>query len=731
MIGEAVPVKIGNSTRLADGGAEKSYNFPMKKSPLSPFFQPQGIVLSGVSRDPDKLGYALARNLVKSGYPGAIHFVNPRGGSLLGREIHSSIRLVPDPVDLAVLLVPPAAMMASMADVAARGIHAAIISTGGFKETGPEGAQLERQVSEFAVQQGIRFIGPNCVGLINTHYPLNTTFLQPPGPPQGQIGFLSHSGAICAAVIDWIRGNGGGLSHLMSLGNQADVCETDLLPGVAADPHTRVITLYLESVKDGREFIETAGQITREKPVIALKVGRSESGKRAAASHTGALAGMEAAYDAAFEKSGVLRANTTEEMFLWARALAWCPLPAGNRVAVLTNSGGPGVTAADAVEQNGMQLAALSEETRAGLHEFLPAAASLNNPVDMLASADPAQFSRSLKLLLEDEGVDAVVVIFPPPPPSTISAVIKAMIPVIQAHTEKPVLCAVMGSAQIGEGVSLLRAAEIPDYRFPESAVSALSALVKYASIRNRAPEEHPQPGGMHCKAGENILAQGNGKEEWLTQEDVQELLEIYKIPTGRLALAVDEDQAVRLAKKMGFPLAMKLASPDVLHKSDIGAVLLGVADEQGIREGYRAILARTQAVSPQARLEGVHLQRMASSGQEVICGFVRDPQFGPLMMFGSGGVEVEGLKDVAFGIAPLTPTEAERMIDATWAGQKLSGFRSIPAVDRTAVVDILVRLSYLAVDLPALQEVEINPLRALPPGQGCIALDVRAKRKT
>ncbi len=460
----------------------------MTEQSLIPFFDPKGVAVIGVSRDPTKLGYGLARNLVQSGYQGAVHFVNPKGDRLLGAPIYPSVLNVPDPVDLAVLLVPPPFVPGVLKECAGRGIHAAIIATGGFRETGPEGAALEMQCLEIARAHGIRLIGPNCIGLMDTHLPLDTTFLQPPMPPAGEIAFISHSGAICAAVIDWIRGQGIGLSNLISLGNQADVNETDMLAPVAAARHTHVLTMYLEGISDGQRFVEEALKVTPHKPVIALKVGRFESGRKAAASHTGALAGQEAAFDAAFRRSGVLRANTSEEMFQWARALAWCPLPKGRRVAVLTNAGGPGVTAADALELNGLQLAALSERTHAALKAILPAAASLHNPVDMLASASPEHYSECLRILLEDPGVDSVMVISPPPPASTTGAVVKAMIPVIQV-CDKPVMMALMGDRLIQEGVELFRAARIPDYRFPEWAASSLAVLSRRAEFLARAGE--------------------------------------------------------------------------------------------------------------------------------------------------------------------------------------------------------------------------------------------------
>ena len=704
------------------------YNFLMKTNPFSPFFSPKGIVLSGVSQDPNKLGYALARNLYQSGYPGAIHYVNPKGGELFGQTIHPTILDVPDPVDLAVLLVPPPAVPQAMKETGQRGIRAAIVATGGFKETGAEGAKLEEEVLQIAESFGIRFIGPNCVGIINTHYPFDTSFLQPPGPPAGDMAFLSHSGAICAAVIDWIRGQGGGLSHLFSLGNQTSVSEADLLNQIADDPKTRVITLYLEGVKQGDQFIRAASEAVRKKPIVALKVGRFDSGKRAAASHTGALAGQESAFDAAFEKAGVLRANTTEEMFQWARALAWCPIPLGNRVAVLTNSGGPGVTAADALELHGMKLADLSAETTDALSRLLPAAASLHNPVDMLASATPDQFSGSLKLVLDDDGVDSVIVISPPPPPSTTGAVVKSMLPVIQSQ-HKPVLFVLMGSEQIGEAVSLARAAEIPDYRFPEAAASELGALTRYAEFIHKPAASKPILKNIQTKQAHQ-LGESFPTDGWLNQEQTVRLLELFGIRTSGLALAENQLEAVRIARKTGYPVVLKLASADISHKSDIGGVLLNLKSDFEVEQAYELIIERARKAHPKARIEGIHVQKMANGGQEVITGFIRDPQFGPLLMFGSGGVEVEGLKDVAFDLAPLSPEDAKKMVLRTWAGKKLRGFRSIAAADFNAVIDVLVRLSQLAISMPQIQELEINPLKVLPPGEGSIAIDIRAKIK-
>ncbi|MHC1781709.1 MAG: acetate--CoA ligase family protein [Anaerolineaceae bacterium] len=699
----------------------------VRSDSLAPFFNPKGVVVVGASHEPTKLGYGLARNLVQSGYKGAVHFVNPKPGILLGKPIFPAVDVIPDPVDLAVLLVPPTYVPDTLTACGKRGIHAAIIATGGFRETGPEGAALEQKCAQIAHEYHIRLIGPNCIGLMDTHLPLDTTFLQPPIPPAGEIAFISHSGAICAAVIDWIKGQGIGLSHVISLGNQVDVNETDVLAPVAADPKTSVITMYLEGISSGIRFVEQARLASLKKPIIALKVGRFEAGKRAAASHTGALAGQETAFDAGFYKAGVIRANTSEEMFQWARALAWCPLPKGRRVAVLTNAGGPGVTASDALELNKLTLATLSEGSLAEMQKFLPAAASLRNPVDMLASATPEHYAECLRILLADPGVDSVMVISPPPPSSATGMICRVMIPHIQT-SDKPVVVVLMGDKLIQEGVEMMRATHVPDYRFPEAAASALGALSQRADILARLGDKPVHFADMK-KPSAAKLATASPAGQFMDQASANQILAAYKIPTVLPIFAADRKAATAVAKKMGFPVVLKLASPDISHKTDVGGVLLNLSSEKEVQDGFDLVQQRARKARPEARLEGVHLQRMLPPGQEVIVGMVRDPQFGAVVMFGSGGVEVEGLKDVAFALAPLTRSDAERLLDSTWAGKKLHGFRSLPAADRDAVIEVLLRLAQLSVDQPEIGEIEINPLRVLPQGQGAFAVDVRAKR--
>ncbi len=703
----------------------------MKIDPsLTPFFSPQGVAIIGASLDPTKLGYGLSRNLVQSGYRGAIHFINLKGGNLMGHPVYRHISETPDPVDLAVVLIPAQAIPAAIEDCAQRGIKALIIASGGFRETGSQGAALEDKCLDIARAYGVRLLGPNCIGLIDTHLPIDTTFLSPPGPTPGDVAFISHSGAICAAVIDWARGQGFGLSRMVSLGNQSDVTETDLLAPVAEDPYTRVITLYLEGVSDGRRFLEQAQAVTRQKPIVALKVGRYTTSQQAVASHTGALAGLESAYNAAFRRAGVIRAETTEELFDWARALAWCPLPKGRSVGVLTNAGGPGVTAIDALEAQGLNIANLSSGTEAALRDLLDPAASLKNPVDMLAAATPQQYAGCLQVLLDDAHVDSVMVILPPPPMHTAGGIAKAVIPVIYT-ADKPVIVALMGERLIQEAVEHFRAARIPEYRFPERAAEALAVLTQraeYLTSSSEIQDRSLQPfNDLNSVAVGSIISKYDSGG-FISQEDAFDLMNAYGIPTVQPQLAQTAHQAADLAQEMGFPVAIKIASPQITHKSDVGGVLLHLQNPQEVENGFAKVIENSQAALPDADLLGVLVQRMIPAGQDVIIGAIQDPQFGALVMFGSGGIEVEGLKDVQFALAPLSIKEAKQMLADTWAGKKLHGFRNLPPADQGAVVDVLLRLAQLACDYPQLAEIEINPLSVLEQGKGAFAVDVRVR---
>ncbi len=689
---------------------------------------PRGVAVVGASQNPTKLGYGVARNLVVSNYGGAIHFINPRGGRLFDRPIYPDLASVPDPVDLAMVMIPAALVPGVLEDCGRRGIRFAIVGAGGFREIGPEGEALERRCLEIAHAHGIHVLGPNSIGYLDTHLPINATFLPLPGPIPGDIAFLSHSGAICEAVIDWARGQGFGLSRLVSLGNQMDLTEGDLLSAIATDPNTRVVAMYMEGVGDGPTFIEQARRVTSEKPVVAIKVGRSEGGRRAVASHTGAMAGEDVAFDAAFRKAGVIRARHSEEMFDWARALAWCPLPTGPRMAILTNAGGPGAIAADALEAVGLELAELAESTQDQLRELLPPAASTRNPIDMLAGAGPREYADGLRMALADSGVDGVIVILPPPPMTTAAEVAGAIIPVIRS-TSKPVVIALMGEELIAHAARLFRQSHIPDYRFPERAASAMQVLVERARQLVEPAETLPCLTRIRIEAARQALNGAEvGETGFVDAVIAAKVVESYGIQTPPTILAHTSEEAVEAANRMGYPVALKIVSADLPHKSDVGGVLLDLETPREVAEGFKRVSDIPDVAKVQAGILGVIVQAMVPPGQDVIVGVVRDAQFGPLMMFGSGGVEVEALKDVAFALAPLTQHEAEDMLERTWAGRRLQGYRNLLPTDRAAVVDVLLRLGQLSVDLPQVAEVEINPLRALPGEDGAMAMDVRLR---
>jgi acetyltransferase len=693
-------------------------------SQLDSLFAPQGVAVIGASRDETKLGYGVARNLVASNYSGAIHFVNPRADHILGHPCYPSIAAVPDPVDLAVIIVAAAGVPKTLEDCGRRGVKAAIVVSGGFGETGENGKRLELEIAGVARRYGIRLVGPNCVGVIDTHLPVNTTFIKSV-PQPGDIAFVSQSGAICQAVIDWGTGMGFGFSRIASLGNQADVSESEIIALLADDPHTRVVTMYLEGVRDGRNFLQVVGDAARRKAIVALKVGRTAAGRRAVSSHTGALAGQEVAYDAVFERCGVLRAGNTEELFDWARALAWCPPARGENVAVLTNAGGPGILASDALESSGLRLAALSDATRATLRSFSLPHASLANPVDLLASASPDDYASALRALLADPGVDAVLVISVPPPIEDPTPVAEAIARVGKS-ADKPVVVAVMGEATVSGALRALRTAHIPDYRFPERAASAVAALRRHAEWRSRPGFSPAVLPDVNRESTGYLLA--SAPDEWIGGSAASAILSGYGIHGPCEALAHTADEAAYWAAQFGYPVVLKVASPDIPHKSDVGGVALDLADEQSVRHAFDRILEAARRACPEARIDGATIQQMVPDGQEVILGAVRDDQFGPLTMFGAGGVEVEGMHDVAFGLAPLSRHEAETMVDSTFAGRRLRGYRNIPPADREAAINALLRLAQFAADCPQVAEVEINPLRVQPQGRGAVAVDVRLR---
>lgn len=700
----------------------------MPASDLKVFFRPIGVAIVGASREPHKLGYGIVRNLQSVRYEGPIYPVNPNEEEILGYKVYRSVGEIEGPLDLAVISVPAPAVPEQIEACGMRGIKGAIIVSGGFRETGPEGAQREKQIAEIASRYKMRIIGPNCIGTIDAHTPLNTTFVV--GMPRpGDIAFVSQSGAMAAAVMDWAVGSGVGFSRIVSLGNQLDVTEAEMLEAIGQDGKTRVVTGYIEGTSDGRKFVEAASRAAKQLPLVFLKAGRGKSGAKAVASHTGALAGDTAAYESAFRRAGVLWAHTMEELFDWGRALAWQPLPQGSRVAILTNAGGPAILAADALEDAGLQLATLTADTKAFLRRRVFAAASVENPVDILAGAGPATYALCLDALLADETVDAVAVIQAPQDwfsPLSLAEVI-GEVANSPLGRKKPILSVIMGLASTSEATQILHRKHIPNFAFPERIGSTLGAMYRrklWLDEQNRSTGA--QQLSIDTSAAKAALSNATG--EWLDQDRVESLLRAYGIPVAVSSIASTADEAIKIAQRSGYPVVLKLVAEGVTHKTDVGGVALNIQNDDELRSRYSSMIDRAKKAMPAGAVKGVLVQQQIQSGVELILGVVRDPQFGPLVMAGSGGTEVELKKDVAFELSPLTPSQANAMLDRTTVGRILAGFRGKPAADREAVVDVLVRLAQLASDHAEIAEMEMNPLIVLENGKGAIAVDARVK---
>lgn len=642
--------------------------------------------------------------------------MNRKAYEILEQPCFSSVSEVPDPVDLAIIVVPARSVAESLRECGERGIGHAVIVTGGFSETGEEGRELETELLEIAGSYDMKIIGPNCIGTIDTHTPVNTTFVV--GMPEpGEIGFISHSGAMVAAIIDWASGSGIGFSRIVSLGNQIDVNETDMISSIAEDPNTKVITGYIEGVADGMKFMEQARKTAKEKPFLMLKGGKGESGAKAVASHTGALAGSSEAFRTAFKHSGIQEAETIEEMFEWARAMAWQPLPKGNRVAVLTNAGGPAILAVDALEKQGLQIASLSDDTKSFLKKRLPKAASINNPVDVLAGSGPGTYTLALEALLSDDNVDAVVVIQAPQDwflPVSLAEVVGE---VAWSH-DKTVITSIMGKASVEDALKILQKRRIPNVAFPERSASVLSAM-----IQRRNWLQNVDKG-----SGLSLSGKGDEADQAVADRDWKRLLELYGVQFPEQFMAETVDEAVDLSAKIKGAVAVKLVSDDISHKSDIGGVILGVDNEEEVRSAWNKIESAVKQNG--GTMKGVVVQEMVINAPEVISGFVRDEQFGPMVLFGSGGTDVELYKDVDMGIAPLSETAALDLIKRTRIHKKLTGWRQYPEGDIESVVRVLMAFGQIAIDYPQIKELEINPLSVLPKSGGSRALDVRGSLK-
>jgi acetyl coenzyme A synthetase (ADP forming)-like protein len=693
---------------------------------------PRSIAVVGASNRPGSLGLAVFRNLLAGGYQGILYPTNPKARSVHGVKAYPSLKDIPDEVDMAVLIIPPEHVEGIIEEAAGKGIKGCIVITAGFKEIGGHGVELEKSVRAVARAHGIRLLGPNCLGAANTNreVSMNASFARTM-PKPGNIAFVSQSGAMCVAVLDYAAGRNMGFSKYVSIGNKADINEVDLLLYLRDDPDTKVIIMYLEDIADGHAFIEVARDITLTagKPILALKVGRSAEGARAAASHTGSLAGSDAAYDAIFMQGGIQRVEGVSDLFNYVLAFSTQPLPRGNRIAIVTNSGGPGIMATDALIRPGITLARLSEETREKLRGRLPPTASVHNPVDVIGDADSKRYDAAIRYTLEDENVDGAIVILAP---AAITEILETaeVVPRIAKDIDKPILCSFMGLGDVSEGVRYLEQHGIPNYVFPEEASRTMSAMVRYAeSLR---PHEGRRREVFRLledqeKAAAAIAWRLSGRKEYfMTEKEAHELLSCYGFPLLKSCLVRDASEIRSAIAEVGLPVAMKLDSPDILHKSDAGGVRLGIQTEEEAERAFHEIIERAKRYRPSALIRGILFQQMAREGVEVILGSTRDPRFGPVCMFGLGGIFVEAMKDVTFRLAPMWETSAENMIKSIKAYSVLQGIRGKPPADIKALKLNILRLSAMVSNHPEIAELDINPLIVYPDGQGCVVADAR-----
>jgi acetyl coenzyme A synthetase (ADP forming)-like protein len=693
---------------------------------LDLLFRPSSIAVVGASRRKGTIGYQIVDNLLRHGFAGVVHPVNPSAAAVHGVRAYPTVGDVPGGVELAVIVVPKDRVVEVVEDCGRAGVRGVVVISAGFREVGGAGVALEAELMETVRRHGMRLVGPNCMGLLNTDpdIAMNATFA-PNMPPPGHMSFLSQSGALGVTILDYAAEYGIGIRHFVSVGNKADVSGNDLLEHWEDDPGTRVVLMYLENFGNPQRFTRIARRVTRSKPVIVVKSGRTRAGARAASSHTGALAGADGATDALLAQCGVLRADSVEELFDIAMAFEAQPVPAGNRVAIVTNAGGPGIIIADACESAGLEVATLTQETRARLHELLPAEASVRNPVDMIASATGERYQDVLDAVLDDPGVDAAIAAFVPPLGIRQIDVAAHIVAARGSHASKPLLAVLMGKDGLPEGKARLQAAGIPAYIFPESAARALAAMHRYRRWLDR-PVVDPDRFAVDSARAASILeaARSEGRAGLLEHEAL-DVLAAYGVPVVEHRLVEDVEGAVAAADEIGYPVVVKAVSHEVVHKTDVGAVAIDLRAPEDVREAATGIVERVGRV-PGAQLVGLLVERFEPGGRETIVGVSPDPAFGPVLMFGLGGVYVEALSDVTFRLLPVSAPDAEEMVDGIRGRALLDSLRGEPAADRSALVSTIQRVSQLVRDHPVIRELDINPLLAR--ADGALALDARIR---
>lgn len=691
---------------------------------LEALFSPQSVAVVGASANPTKLGYNVLENIIKYGFKGEVYPINPGSDEILGKKCFAKINDIPDPVDLAVIVVPNVHVADVMRQCGEKGIGAAIVITAGFREAGIEGRKMEEEVISIAKEFNIRVVGPNCLGVIDTNSNLNASFSSGM-PDNGRISFMSQSGALCTGILDWAALNGLGFSSFVSLGNKGDLNETDFIKIWQDDPNTNVVMAYLEGVVNGQAFMDASRKLTKKKPFIVVKSGTTSAGSRAVSSHTGTLAGSDTAYDAAFEQTGIIRASSVSELFILSTALAYQPLPKGRRVGIITNAGGPGIMATDACEKGGLSLATLSPETVEYLQKELPPAANHYNPVDVLGDAHADRYEKALEATLKDPNVDAIIFLLTPQAMTEISETAKAVVRISQKY-DKPILANFMGGKDVAEGNKILGEGCVPYYGFPEEATVALRTMAQQYEWMNTKIEVPVKKDADRERAAMTLLTAQKAGRLKLNEMEARQIVAAYGLALPQSQLAFSADQAAQYAAEIGYPVVMKIISPDILHKSDIGGVVVGVKNEKEARQAYQDILLRARRYMPDADIWGVSVQAMVEKGKEIIIGVTKDPTFGHMIMFGLGGIYVEVLKDVQFGIAPITLSKAQDMISRLKSYPLLAGIRGEKPSDMDAMVDAILRISQMVTDLPQIVELDINPLFVYEEGKGVMAVDAR-----
>ncbi|MBO8137389.1 MAG: acetate--CoA ligase family protein [Desulfotomaculum sp.] len=696
---------------------------------LKTFFNPNSVAVVGASAAPGKIGNAVMKNIISSKFKGEIYPINPKGGYIEGIKTYRSLSEIGKPVDMVVISVPAKICISVVEEAAGLGIKNLVILSAGFKETGSDGMELEKKLVEIVKKNNMNMLGPNCVGIMDTITPINASFSSV-SPNKGNIAFISQSGAMLVSLVDWSQETGLGFSRVISLGNKALLNEADFINATADDPNTSVILAYIEDVTDGKKFLEAAKKAASKKPVIVFKSGTSQAGAQAASSHTGALAGSDLAYETAFEHCGVIRARSITELLNLAAAFSKQPIPKSSRVAVITNAGGPGIITTDAIENNGLNMARFSKNTIEALRKNLPAEANIYNPVDVLGDANEDRFEFALDKVLADPNVDCAVVLLCPTAITDPVAIANAIVKVNKTYPEKPLFTSFMGGSTVEEGVKIVSKAGIPNFTFPEPAIHCIKGMIKYAHAKDHLEKSEDSALNYTDVDSRTVKAVFydvfRDKRRVLLGSETYEVAKAYGIPASPVKLAASADEAVKLAEEIGFPVVMKVASPKILHKTDVGGVLLNVDSPEKVREGYFQIMESVQRYLPQVLPYGIEVQKMEPEGTELIIGMSRDVQFGPMIAFGLGGIYVNLLKDVSFRLASnLTIAEITSMIGETKAYTLLKGYRGKKPADLGAVIDVIARAAKLVLDFPEIAEMDINPLFAYEDGLSAIDIKI------